>query len=180
MFGTTDDGNAATPGDQTTAIEYRDGLDFIPDLNADIASFSLTSLRDTGPALAVGPAVIQNFVGGTFNLFDSANVLLFQGALGTSALTWTLGPPGSVFTTGPALVTGGTLAPLIVPGSLSLSLTLKNITDGGAGPIVDGGALLFTADSTVAIAAKAVSEPTVFGLFTFGALVAIGLCLRRL
>ena len=30
MFGTTNDGNAATTGNQNTAIEYTDGLDFIP------------------------------------------------------------------------------------------------------------------------------------------------------
>ena len=184
IFGTTDDGNAATTGNQNTAIEYTDGLDFIPDVNTDIASFSLNGLTETGPALVLGTLVIQNFTAGTFSLFDSANNLLLSGALTSSTLTGTAGPPGtgSVFTTAPIIgPLGGTLAPLIVPGSLSLSLTLTNVVSQGITPgfVVDGGVLQFTADSTVAIAANVVPEPTTFALFAFGGLTAIGLRLRR-
>ena len=50
MFGTTNDGNAATTGNQNTAIEYTDGLDFIPDISTNIGSFSLNSLLAVGPA----------------------------------------------------------------------------------------------------------------------------------
>lgn len=94
-------------------------------------------------------------------------------------MTGTIGAPGtgSVFTTGAAVVTGGTLAPLIVPGSLSLSLTLTNVVSQGVVPglVVDGTVLQFTADSTVAIAATVVPEPTTFALFVLGGAAAFGL-----
>ena len=52
QFGTTDDGNAATAGNQNTAIEYTDGLDFIPDINTNIGSFTLGGMQAAGPAQA--------------------------------------------------------------------------------------------------------------------------------
>lgn len=171
-------------GDQNTAIEYTDGLDFIPDINTDIASFTLGGLQEAGPAIPVGTLAIQNFAGGTFSLYDSTNTLLLSGALTSSSLTGTIGAAGtgSVFTTGLAIVTGGTLAPLIVPNSLSLSLSLTNVVSQGAFPglAVDGGVLQFTADSTVAIAATVVPEPTTPRLLLFGGLAAVGLRYRRL
>jgi len=151
LFGTTDDGNAATLGLQNTAIEYTDGLDARPDITTNIASFTLSGLQAVGPAQVFGTLVIQNFLNGSFNLFDPANVLLLSGTLTNSALTGVVGPPGtgSVFTTGPVNVAGGTLAPLFAQGSLSLSLTLTNI-NGGAGLAVGDSTLLpFSADSTV-------------------------------
>lgn len=66
-------------GDQNTAIEYTDGLDFIPDINTDIASFTLGGLQEAGPAIPVGTLAIQNFAGGTFSLYDSTNTLLLSG-----------------------------------------------------------------------------------------------------
>ena len=65
MFGTTDDGNATTIGNQNTAVEYTDGLDFIPDINTDIASFTLSGLLEAGPALVFGNIVVQNFAVGS-------------------------------------------------------------------------------------------------------------------
>lgn len=182
VFGTTDDGNAGTTGMQNTAIEYTDGLDFIPDINTNIGSFTLGGLAAAGPAQVLGTLVIQNFQGGAFSLFDPANVLLLSGTLSSSVLTGVVGPPGtgSVFTTGPVNVAGGTLAPLFAPGSLSLSLTLTNI-NGGAGLAVGSTAPLlqpFTADSTVAIAATVVPEPNTFALFVLGGASAMGLRLR--
>ncbi len=185
-FGTTNDGNAGTIGDQNTAIEYADGLDFIPDINLNVASFSLTGLQEVGPAGVFGNLVVQNLVGGIFNLYDPANNLLLSGALTNSALTGVLAPgpgTGSVFTTAPITgPLGGALAPFIVPGSLSLSLTLTNVVSQGITPglVVDGGVLQFTADSTVEIAATTVvPEPTTLGLLAFGGLAALGLRLRR-
>jgi hypothetical protein len=182
LFGTTDDGNAVTSGNQNTAIEYTDGLDFIPDINTNIGSFTLGGLQAIGPAQVFGTLAIQNFVNGTFSLFDPANNLLLSGFISNSALTGVVGPPGtgSVFTTGTVVATAGSLLPFIVPGTVSLSLTLTNV-NGGAGLAVSDLTLQnFTADSTVAIAATpAVPEPTTFALFAFGGLSAIGFRLRR-
>jgi hypothetical protein len=184
VFGTTDDGNAATAGNQNTAIEYTGSLDFIPDINTNIGSFSLNNLLAVGPAQVFGSLVIQNFTGGIFSLFDPANNLLLSGILTNSALTGVVGPPGtgSVFTT--SVIIGpiaGSLAPLIAPNSLSLSLTLTNI-NGGAGLAVGAAAPIlqpFTADSTLEIAGTAVPEPTTFALIALGGIAAIGLRLRR-
>ena len=183
-FGTTDDGNGATVGNQNTAIEYTDGLDFIPDINLDLGSFTLSGLQESGFAFQFGTLVIQNLTGGTFNLYDPANNLLLSGSLGNSALSGTLAPgpgTGSVFTTGPIVgPLSGSLAPLIAPGSLSLSLTSTNIASGiGSGLTVDGPVLQFTGDSTIEFAATVVPEPTTVGLLIFGGLAAIGLRLRR-
>ncbi len=183
VFGTTDDGNAATAGNQNTAIEYTNGLDFIPDIPTNVGSLTLSGLQVSGPAQVFGTLVIQNFQAGAFSLFDPANVLLLSGILTSSTLTGVVGPPGtgSVFTTGPVAVGGGTLAPFFAPGSLSLSLTLTNV-NGGTGLMTGGsGALLypFTADSTVAIAATVVPEPATLSLVALGGLAAIGLRMRR-
>ncbi len=183
VFGTIDDGNAATIGNQNTAIEFADGLDDIPDIGTNVGSFTLSGLAAVGPAQVFGTLLIQNFAGGSFNLYDPANVLLLSGTLSASTLTGVVGPPGtgSVFSTGPMTVTGGTLLPRIVPNTLSLSLTLTNV-NGGAGLSVGNTAPIlqpFTADSTVAMAATVVPEPATFALFAFGGLTAIGLRMRR-
>jgi len=183
VFGTTDDGNAATTGNQNTAIEYTNGLDFIPDIPTNIGSFTLGGLQAIGFAQVIGTLVIQNFQGGSFSLFDPANVLLLSGTLSSSTLTGVVGPPGtgSVFSTGPITVGGGSLAPLFAPGSLSLSLTLTNI-NAGAGLAVGNTAPIlqpFTADSTVAIAATVVPEPTTLALVLIGGATAATALARR-
>src|SRR4051812_5250124 len=67
-FGTSSDGNAATNGDQNTAIEYTGGLDFLTDINPDIASFTLSNLQEAGFAMGpFGNVIIQDFTGGTFD-----------------------------------------------------------------------------------------------------------------
>jgi len=101
VLSTTDDGVAATTGDQNTAVEFTDFLNPIPDINVNAASFSLNNLVAVGPANVFGSLVIQNFAGGQFSLYDPANVLLLQGPLTNSALTGVIGPPGTgaLFTT---------------------------------------------------------------------------------
>src|SRR5829696_3941866 len=115
ILSTTNDGVAGSVGDQNTDIEFTGGLDFIPDVNTNAASFTLQGLAEVGPASVFGSLVIQNFAGGQFSLFDPSNVLLLQGPLTSSALTGVIGPPGTgaLFTTTLGAVTGGTLAPFI-------------------------------------------------------------------
>jgi hypothetical protein len=166
---TTNDGVAATTGDQNTDIEYTGALDFKPDINTTTASFTLQGLNEVGPASVFGTLVIQNFTGGTFSLYDPANVLLLQGPLTNSALTGVLGPPGTgaLFTTTLGTVTGGSLQPLIAPGTVSLSMNMTNV-NGGLGFGVAGGAapLLnqFLADASISISADVVPEPTTLTL----------------
>src|SRR5437868_2200636 len=78
-FHTRDDGNAATTGDQNTNIEFTGILDFLPDVTAKAASFSMHDLQEVGPAATFGNVVVQNFVGGTIELYDPANTLLLSG-----------------------------------------------------------------------------------------------------
>ena len=174
ILSTVNDGNVTTTGDQNTAVEYTAFLDSIPDITTKTASFSLNNLAAAGPATVFGSTVIQNFLGGTFNLYDPANVLLLSGALTNSELTGTIGAPGTgaVFTTTFGTVTGGTLAPLIQPGSISLSMDLTTV-NGGAGFSVGAAAPIlnpFLADASVNIAAdQIVPEPTSLALLLLGA-----------
>jgi hypothetical protein len=165
ILGTTNDGNAATTGDQNTDVEYTGFLEPISDINTSAASFSLSNLARSGPAIVSIPGfVIQNFAGGTFNLYNPSNSLLLSGLLTTSSLQGTVGPPatGAVFTTNIASVTGGSLAPFIVPTSLALSMNLTNV-NGGTGFSVGGGLEPFlnpfVADSVVNIS----GDPTPLG-----------------
>jgi hypothetical protein len=183
VLSTVDDGNAATTGNQNTAVEFTGFLDPLPDINTKTASFTLSNLVAIGPANVLGTLVVQNFVGGLFSLYDPANVLLLQGTTTNSSLTGTIGPPGtgSLFTTTIATVTGGTLAPMILPGSLSLSMDMTNV-NGGAGFNVTGSALApFLADASLNMAANPapVPEPASLTLFALGSAAAISFRRRR-
>jgi hypothetical protein len=174
---TMNDGAAGTSGDQNTDIEYTAFLDAShPDITTTNASFSLNGLQSVGPANVFGSLVIQNFAGGTFNLYDPANTLLLQGPLTSSALTGVIGPPGTgaLFTTTLGAVTGGTLASSILPGSVSISMNLSNVNGGAGFGVVGAGPVLapFLADASVNIAGE-VPEPTTILLVLAGAAVAV-------
>jgi hypothetical protein len=181
VFGTVNDGNAGTTGDQNTAVEYTDFLDFIPDITLPVASYTLSGLQEVGPATVFGGSLVsQNFVGGQFSLYDPSNTLLLQGPLINSALTGTLGPPGTgaIFSTTLTGVTGGTLAPFIVPGSISMSMEMTNV-NGGAGFTIPGGSPFlgaFQADATTSISASPIPEPASLSLLLVAATPAL---LRR-
>lgn len=180
LLATVDDGNAGTTGNQNTNIEYTDFLDFIPDITTSAASFTLGGLAVSGPANQVGPIVIQNFTGGQFSLYDPSNNLLLTGPLGTSALTGVIGPPGtaSLFTTSLSSATGGTLASQILPGSLSLSISMTNVNGGAGFSTSDGVLQPFVTDASVLIAGTSsqAPEPSTLVLLAMGA---IGLIARR-
>jgi hypothetical protein len=109
-------------------------------------------------------------------LYSPGNVLLLQGPTGSGTLTGTLGPPatGAFFTTTLQTVTGGTLAPLIAPGSVSLSINLTNI-NGGTGlllsPLANIQLNSFTADGFVSISADQVPEPATIGMILVGVMI---------
>jgi hypothetical protein len=184
IFATIDQTGGPPPtGDQFTSIEYTGFLNFIPDVNTNTATFSLDGQTAVGPANVFGVLVIQNFTGGIFSLYDPADNLLIQGPLGPSALSGVLGPPGTgaLFTSSLTTVTGGTLAPLIAPGSVSLSLNLTNVNGGAGFSVAGGGPSLnpFLADGSISIAAEPVPEPSSFALLALGTLALIAAKRRR-
>jgi hypothetical protein len=185
VFGTADDGNGATTGDQNTAIEFGDFLDSSQtDVLTATASFTLDSLTASGPASTFGPLVIQNFTGGTLNLYNASNVLLLSGTLANSALTGPIGAPatGALFTTSFANVTGGLLQPMILPNTLTVSMSLSDI-NGGAGFSVGGATApvlnAFRADSTHSIAAQPIPEPVAAMLIVVASSGLAALTVRR-
>jgi hypothetical protein len=175
VLSTVDDGIAATTGKQNTDIDFDDFLSGLSDVATVTASFTLNGLATNGSASVFGGTlVIQNFLGGTINLYDPSNSLLLSGTLGDSALSGTIGPPGTgaVFTATLSFVTGGSLAPLIDNDSLTMSINLTDVND-SAGFSVSGGNVLnpFTADAAVNLAADAVPEPA---MLLLPALAAVG------
>jgi hypothetical protein len=182
VLSTVDDLNAATTGNQNTAVEFLDILDsIVPDIFTTTASFTLDGLSASGVALPMGSAVFQNFTGGTLELYDAANTLLLSGSLDESLLAGTLGPPGTggLITTSFGQFTGGTLAPYLDPDTLALSIALGDV-NGGAGlsvsPIVGFPALSmlnsFTADASVIIAASPIPEPAAILLMALSVILA--------
>ena len=153
ILSTTDDGDAATVGQQDTAIEFTGFLEPIPDVNTPIGSFTLSGLTASGPVQQIGSLAIQNFAGGQFNLYDPSNSLLLSGNLTTSALSGTIGQPA---TSGRSLRRlqcsrqEDRIAPSIA--SLSLSISMINV-NGGLGLGISGNALQpFLADASALIA----------------------------
>jgi hypothetical protein len=183
MLSTAIDGNGLTAGDQDTDVEFLDFLSGETDIIAPPpASFSMSGLATAGPATVIaGVLLIQDFIGGTFNLYDDTNGLLLSGMLDDSTLAGPIGPPatGALFTTSFSMVTGGSLAPQIDKDSLTLSMSLTDINVGGgfsvsgaAAPMLDP----FTADSSVNIAGE-VPEPATAMLLLGVALA--GVCVTR-
>jgi hypothetical protein len=175
---TLNDGNGATTGMQNTAIDFVGPLGAIPDVLTESGSFTLGNLTATGPAQTLDNVVVQDFTGGSFSVYDPANILLLSGNLGNSALTGTIGAPGtgSVFTTSAATITGGTLAPQFVANSLSLSVSLLSVNAGTGFAVTQTVLQPFSADAQVTIAADPIPEPASIGVMTFAL---AGLAMRR-
>jgi hypothetical protein len=150
-------------------------------INTSTASYTLAGLTPVGAASNVG-VILQSFTGGSFQLYDEApgNALLLSGSLGSSQLVGTNGPPatGALFSTTFASVTGGSLAPFILTNSLSLSISMTDVSSGvaGSGLQAPQGVLLpFNADVTQTIAGE-VPEPGTLLLTAIGALFAAAYC----
>ena len=184
---TVDQLDGATSGEQNTNVEFQGFLDGMADIIAPPpASFTLSGLMTAGPATGfptINPVlVIQDFTGGTFDLYNAANVLLLSGTLNNSTLAGPIGPPatGALFTTSFAQVTGGTLASLIAANSLSLSMSLTDINNGAGFSLGAAAPLLnpFTADVTLNIAGDVIPEPASAVLVLLAGVSAV-LSLRR-
>jgi hypothetical protein len=170
VFSTSSDGVVPTTGDQDTAAEFQDFLNFQPDLPGtnpgNTGSYTLAGVTVAGAATNVFGNVVQPFSGGNFFLYAPApgNALLLSGQLSNSVLFGTIGPPGTgaVFTTSIASVTGGSLGPFILPNSLSLSISMTNVNGGAGFQLSDGVLLPFHADVTQTIAGDAPEPSSVF------------------
>jgi hypothetical protein len=159
FVGTTSDGIAGTTGDQNTAIDYTGFLDPVfADVTTNTASFSLAGLKRTGNPSIIGSSVIvQDFFGGTFNLYSPTNSLLLSGDLQDSTLTGVIGNngTGSIFSTKVGTFTSGSLLPYLKADSLNVSIPLTNVNN-GLGFVVSGSPFAlqpFTADASVNISA---------------------------
>jgi hypothetical protein len=182
-----------TPGDQNTGIDYQDFLIGMTDVLPPDASFSLNGLTASPTASVFGNfLVIQDFTGGSFELYDTGpgHALLLSGTLMNSTLTGPIGPPatGALFTTSFATVTGGSLASQIDPGTLTLSMNLSSISNGAGLSVTThggfGGSVYYTldafqADASASIAAEQVPEPAAIGLLLIGTLLAGALNQRQ-
>lgn len=187
VLGTVSDGDAGTTGDQNTAIEYTAYLDgLFADIGTSTASFSLAGLQTTGtPTVVAGAVVVQDFFGGSFNLYDPANSLLLSGNLQDSTLTGVIGNTGtgSIFTTKVGTFTAGSLLPYVEANSLNLSIALTNVNNGN-GFVVSGSPSAlqpFTTDASVNVTGAegvGVPEPASIAMVLLGTL-GLGLGGRR-
>jgi hypothetical protein len=130
-FGTVNDGDAGTVGDQTTGVDFVGPLSFLADILSG-ASFSLGGVNLVGsPTVFNGTNVFQATNGGNFGLWDSANTLLLSGTLAGGSIAGTIGgTTGSFFHTTVFSYTGGSLLAYIQPTPAGLSLALSQITSG--------------------------------------------------
>lgn len=168
-FATTSDGVAGTTGNQDVSGDYLNFLDSIASFSG--GSFTVSGLTASGPPTVFSTFVSQNLTGGSFSLYNSSNTLLLSGTLGTSLLSGLSGPGGVASVTSGATVTGGTLQPLIAPGSLSISISITDINDGAGFTLSSGNTIIdpFSGDMMVTFAGnEAVPEPSTAALLIAG------------
>src|SRR5262245_20037422 len=158
LLSTIDDNPAGLTGDQATNILF---TSFLSGLGSTTGSYSLAGATATGAPTPLGGGVVtQNFSGGNFKIYDSANTLLLDVNLATSLLVG--GGNGAFFNITNGTVVGGlpSLTSQLVSNSIGMSMTLTNISGGGL--TITGGGLLgsFFADATKEITATQTPEPT--------------------
>jgi hypothetical protein len=197
VFSTVDDGNGTTTGEQNTAIDFVGALSSYADILTADASYTLRDVTADGMASVILPSgqVGQGFIGGSFELYDASNTLLLSVNLTKSALAGTVGgTTGAEFSITDGVVSGGTLAPLLSPTTVSFSIAMtgiNNLSGPGlaitpvgpaytAGPFTIQPATVnpFTADADKLIAAEVVPEPATT-LLIIGTLSASAIVRRR-
>jgi hypothetical protein len=174
FLSTFNDGHTTTTGDHNTTVEFTGFLNAdYTDITAPIASFTLGGLSMSAPTTIINTLVLQNFSGGTMALYDPANTLLLEGALGVSAMSGTLtgnlnAGEGGLFTTTFSNVTGGTLMSELAANSLVVSMNFSGAMTGGVPGLAISPAtaqlLSFQADAAVTIKANEFIIPEPAGL----------------
>ena len=179
---TIDDGTA-TAGEQDTDINFTDFLGSLADITTDTASFTLDGVTTDGSVMLIGGLVVQPTIGGAFSLWDDTNSLLLSGIIDDGSIVGAVGgsATGSFANLSVGTFTGGSLAPLLDPESLGLSLSFTDINGGSGfattGPLLDA----FTATATANISAEeaAVPEPASISLALLGFLALFGISRRK-
>jgi hypothetical protein len=176
-------------GDQNTAVDFVGLLSSMADIPTGLGSLSLNGFVATGPAMTFPgyASVIQDFSGGTLELYDAANALLLSANLFSSGLNGPTMSPGkgglfTAYVTG--VVTGGSLAPQLDLYTIRVDMHLPLIASGigfsmiPGSPANTGRLNPFTADAVVEISAELIPEPT--GAVTLVAgIAALSAILRR-
>lgn len=171
VFGTINDGDGATTGNQNTDVLYDNSLNSQTDIVSG-ASFTLSGITLAGTASALGGGVItQGTTGGSFSLYNSANSLLLSGTLGDGTLFGSdTNSIGSFFNTTVGSLTGGSLLAFLPDVGVSLGFSLGTVTTGGFTglDIVSNNIADFTANGTGLI--DVVPEPASMTLLISGLL----------
>ena len=165
-FGTVDDADNSTPGNQTSSVSF---TGFLDPMYADIlanGSVTFDGIGLQGIPVVVGNSIFQSTSGGNFSVFDDQGDLLLAGTLSSGLLSGEVGSStASFFTTAPISFGGGVLSPHLGSPASGVSLALNSVDSGGtAGLVVSGNSLsAFSADATGQLEATAVPEPAAFG-----------------
>lgn len=180
---TLDSNIPPTTGDQNTTIDFLGFLGSVTPNPMANASFTLSNVAKSGAAnLSIPGLVVQSFAGGDYWLYDDSNLLLLSGTLGDSALSGPIGAPatGALFTTTLGSVSGGSLAGMIAPNSISLSMSMTDINGGAGFSVTNNDLDSFTTDVTLNIAAdqREIPEPASVVLAMVGGLL-VTLVIRR-
>ncbi|MCA9184439.1 MAG: PEP-CTERM sorting domain-containing protein [Pirellulaceae bacterium] len=160
ILSTVDDGDAATPGDQATGIDFLGHLGGIPSIPVGQGSITIDGISLSNTLQTMGPVVLQPTSGGTFHIWDDTNALLLSGTFGDGLISGSTGPSatGSLITLNLGTFDGGSLLSLVDPNSAAVSLSFTAVNNGagftaGATQLND-----FTTDATGLISAS-VPEP---------------------
>lgn len=196
---TIDDGNAGSPGDQDTSIEFpmNSFVSGEPGIVDNFGSFTLSGVQLEGSAVIVSPNLLAyQTTGGTFELYDESNATLLTGTFddgsfyasygaGTAATGGWLNINLGTFT-GPEGAPENSLFKLLDPNSAAMAISFTEIFTGAEpGVSVESGEVLdFTADATANIAAEAIGntltpEPAAGGMAVFALLGVLGFRRRR-
>jgi hypothetical protein len=170
----------STVGSQSTPVDYLGLMGGEVDIPAG-ATFSLTGLQKSGPAVVISSLAVQQFTGGSFSLYHPDATLLLSGDLSPSGLAGVVGQSdGTLFTSGFGTITGGTLQSQfdLALDSLILQMHLANVNN-GAGFSVDPPDEMFaelgafTAVATIDLDARQIPEPA-SALLVAGAIALLG------
>lgn len=184
ILSTLDDGDMSSSGSQNTGLDFVGFLSSIPSIPVAAASISIDGVTLSDDLSQVGGLFLQPTTGGSFSIWDDADMLLLSGTFGTGMLTGVVGGPatGSLISLDFGTFDGGSLASMVDVNSAALSLSFAGVNDGlgfsisgGETPRLDN----FMTDSTGLIAAS-VPEPMGASLLCASGLGLVAFCRRRL
>jgi hypothetical protein len=182
ILSTVDDGDAATPGDQNTGVDFLGPFLGMPSIPVANASITFDGIVLTNAIQNIGSLILQPTSGGTFKVWDDSNSLLLSGTFGDGLMTGSLGgtATASLISLEFGTFDGGSLQNQLDPTSAAVSLSFTGI-NGGAGLSVSQMPLTlnnFSADATGLIAAS-VPEPASLSGIAVGLLGLIGFARRK-